>query len=122
MLIRTRRPKKIYPDFSFQVYREALSRQPCDFWFFELPVLGDEPLTVIFGRFFVSNFLSAPASLMRREQVQSQTSLGRSSLYALIKKGDFPKPVKLTGARAAAWSSHAVSEWIASRIAGTKAV
>ena len=57
---------------------------------------------------------------MRREQVQSQTSLGRSSLYALIKKGDFPKPVKLTGARAVAWSSHAIDAWVASRIAGAK--
>ena len=59
-------------------------------------------------------------SLMRREQVQFQTGLGRSTLYALIKKGDFPKPVKLTGARAVAWSSLAVNAWVQSRIAGVK--
>lgn len=68
----------------------------------------------------MKNISPTPASLMRREQVQSQTSLGRSSLYALIKKGDFPKPVKLTGARAVAWSSHAIDAWVASRVAGTK--
>jgi prophage regulatory protein len=42
----------------------------------------------------------------------------RSSLYALIKKGEFPKPVKITGARAVAWSSQAVDAWVAARIAG----
>lgn len=60
------------------------------------------------------------ASLMRREQVQAQTGLCRSTLYALIKKGDFPKPVKITGARAVAWPSLAVNAWVQSRIAGVK--
>ncbi len=60
------------------------------------------------------------ASLMRRGQVQAQTGLGRSTLYALIKKGDFPGPVKITGARAVAWSSLAVNAWVQSRIVCVK--
>ena len=60
------------------------------------------------------------ASLMRREQVQAQTGLGRSTLYALIKKGDFPEPIKITGARAVAWSSLEVSAWVQSRITDVK--
>ena len=69
----------------------------------------------------MSNTHMTPAFFLRRPEVQARTALGRSTLYALIKKGDFPKPVKLTGARAVAWSSHEVSEWIDSRIAGVNA-
>lgn len=55
-------------------------------------------------------------SLMRRKAVEAQTGLARSTLYKLVKAGNFPAPVKLTGTRAVAWSSCAVDAWIASRI------
>ncbi|OQW86147.1 MAG: hypothetical protein BWK72_18505 [Rhodoferax ferrireducens] len=66
----------------------------------------------------MSNFFPNHISLRRIESVQSQSGLCRSSIYALIKKGEFPKPVKITGARAVAWSSQAVDAWVAARIAG----
>ena len=40
--------------------------------------------------------------LIRRQAVEDRTGLGKSSIYALIKSGKFPPPVKLS-ARAVAW-------------------
>jgi prophage regulatory protein len=59
---------------------------------------------------------NTPVTLLKRDAVTARTALPKSSLYALIAKGDFPAPVKLT-AKAVAWSSAAVDSWIAARIA-----
>ncbi|WP_374353305.1 AlpA family transcriptional regulator [Limnohabitans sp.] len=45
-----------------------------------------------------------PSTLLRRPQVESMTGLKRSSIYSLMKCGQFPHPVKLS-ARAVAWRS-----------------
>ena len=58
-------------------------------------------------------------ALMRRNQVQAQTGLARSTLYAMISRGEFPAPVRITG-KAVAWTSTDVDGWIASRIAASK--
>ena len=42
------------------------------------------------------------------------TGLSRSSLYAFVAKGTFPKPVRL-GARAVGWKEADVRAWIDSR-------
>jgi prophage regulatory protein len=60
------------------------------------------------------------SALLRRKQVEAQTGLARSTLYSLIQKGDFPSPIRLT-AKAVAWTSEDVQQWIASRIAASKA-
>lgn len=54
-------------------------------------------------------------SLLRLHQVQVATGLPRSSIYALIKQGAFPRPVPI-GARTVAWSSLAVQQWITDRV------
>ena len=51
---------------------------------------------------------------LRRPAVQEITGLSRSSIYALMARGDFPKPVKLTG-KAVAWPESAIANWLASR-------
>lgn len=51
---------------------------------------------------------------LRRTDVQEITGLSRSSIYKLVKEGDFPRPIKLTG-RAVAWPEQAVADWLASR-------
>ena len=56
-------------------------------------------------------------ALLRRLEVQRMTGLSRSALYAAIKDGTFPNPVKI-GLRAVAWSSQAVAEWIKSKVTG----
>lgn len=57
--------------------------------------------------------------LLRRKEVQARTGLPTSSLYALIKKGQFPTGVKLS-AKAVAWSSEAVQTWVDSRVASAE--
>ena len=56
------------------------------------------------------------SNLIRRPRVSEKTSLSRSQVYALAKKGLFPKPVKLSEF-SVAWIESEVDEWIARRIA-----
>lgn len=58
---------------------------------------------------------SAPPSLLRRPKVEARTGYSRSSIYAMMEAGDFPRPVKL-GPRAVAWVESEVDAWIAARI------
>lgn len=55
-------------------------------------------------------------TLLRRRAVQERTGLARSTLYQLIARGRFPKPIQITD-KAVAWPSDAVDQWIAERIA-----
>lgn len=55
--------------------------------------------------------------LLRLPQVESATGLRRSSLYAAISRGEFPRPVPLSdGGRAVAWPSREIEDWIEARI------
>ena len=53
--------------------------------------------------------------------VREATSLGRSSIYASVSAGTFPRPVKLTVSRRVGWLASEVAAWIAAR-AGERAV
>jgi prophage regulatory protein len=55
-----------------------------------------------------------PEKHLRRPAVEEITGLSRTTIYALMARGDFPKPVKLTG-KAVAWPESAIAEWLASR-------
>ena len=48
-------------------------------------------------------------------KVKTRTAKSRSSIYAGVADGSFPKPIKL-GPRAVAWVSTEIDEWIQSRI------
>lgn len=50
----------------------------------------------------------------RRPDVQILTGLSRSSIYALMARGELPKPIHLT-AKAVAWPESAIAEWLNSR-------
>jgi prophage regulatory protein len=56
--------------------------------------------------------------LLNRQSVQTRTTLSRSSLYAMIAKGEFPAPIKISGRRVA-WPERTVNDWIQSRIEST---
>lgn len=58
--------------------------------------------------------------LMRLRDVLAQTGLSRSSLYRLVDRGIFPRPVKIAGTRLVAWSAAAVSDWVASQLNQTE--
>ena len=42
------------------------------------------------------------------------TGLARSTIYDLMAKDQFPRPIKLT-AKAVAWPESAIAEWLAQR-------
>ena len=51
---------------------------------------------------------------LRRAAVQDLTGLSRSTIYDLMAKGQFPRPVRLTG-KAVAWPESVIAEWLAQR-------
>ena len=58
--------------------------------------------------------------ILRRTEVEAITGLKRSTLYAAIKNGEFPSPLKLT-TRSVGWLESTISEWIDSRPNSKKA-
>ncbi len=56
----------------------------------------------------------ASLRLVRCPEVLDRTGYKKSWLYALIRKGEFPAPVRL-GARAVAWREGDLQAWIQSR-------
>lgn len=54
-------------------------------------------------------------TILRRPEVCRSTGLSRSGLYAAVKEGKFPRPVKL-GPRAVGWLAREVHEWIDARV------
>ncbi|PLX70319.1 MAG: AlpA family transcriptional regulator [Denitrovibrio sp.] len=59
--------------------------------------------------------------ILRRKEVESVTGLCRSSIYAKVEKGIFPKPIKL-GTRSVGWIESEINEWLENRIAATRGV
>ncbi len=53
--------------------------------------------------------------IVRLKEVQRMTGLSRSTIYAEIARGHFPKQIRLTGARSVGWHESAVIQWIESR-------
>ena len=51
----------------------------------------------------------------RLSQLKQQLSVSRSSIWAWVKEGSFPKPIKL-GKNCTAWNAEDVHVWIQSRI------
>lgn len=56
---------------------------------------------------------------LRLPQVMEKTGLKRASLYAFVKKGTFPAPLKLSE-RCSAWDSVSVLGWMEERKASRK--
>lgn len=50
----------------------------------------------------------------RRRAVEEITGLSRSTIYAMMDRGEFPRPVKLSS-RIVAWPESAIADWLASR-------
>lgn len=57
--------------------------------------------------------------LLRRKEVERRVGLTRSTLYALMHEGKFPKPIPLVG-RTVAWKQSSVDQWIEDRIAAAE--
>jgi prophage regulatory protein len=58
---------------------------------------------------------------MRLDAVMRATGLGRSTIYALMAAGLFPRPVKIGFGKSVAWSAIEVGQWQRARIAARDA-
>lgn len=58
----------------------------------------------------------SPLRLLRLPEVLNLTGLSRTTLYRLAANGEFPEPRRIA-ARAVAWPSSEVEQWIAARVA-----
>jgi len=58
--------------------------------------------------------------MLKLEQVTLKTALSRSAVYAAVKAGRFPQPVKF-GRRAVAWVEAEIDEFIRGQIASRDA-
>lgn len=57
--------------------------------------------------------------LLRLAEVQNLTGLGRSTIYEMGNKGNFPKQIRLSS-RCAVWPESAVLQWVQTQIQGAK--
>lgn len=58
-----------------------------------------------------------PRDIWRLPTVVAKTGYGRSSIYAFMENGTFPKCHRI-GPRAVGWSSEEVQDWIDSKLGG----
>ena len=58
--------------------------------------------------------------LIRRKEVHAKTGLGASSIYAMMKSGEFPQCLNLSERRVA-WIESDIDKWIAERVANHRA-
>ena len=49
--------------------------------------------------------------LLRRSELEKTLQISRSSIYAMMSEGTFPKPIKL-GRRAVGWRSSDIEKWL----------
>ena len=52
--------------------------------------------------------------LLNAEEVMNRIGLKRTALYNLVRRGDFPRPLRI-GVRATRWPSLQIDQWIESR-------
>lgn len=53
--------------------------------------------------------------ILRRHEVEQRTGLSRSSIYAMINEGLFPRPIQLSS-RSVGWLENEVDDWLQKRI------
>ena len=54
------------------------------------------------------------ATIIRLPHVMKKVGVSRAHLYALISRGEFPRPISI-GKRAVGWVANDIEEWIAAR-------
>lgn len=57
--------------------------------------------------------------IIRRPNVEARTGIPKSSIYALMAKGEFPKPIKI-GARAVGWLDSDIDAWINEQVSASR--
>ena len=59
--------------------------------------------------------------ILRLHDVKVRVGLSRSSIYAAISSGRFPKPIRL-GARAVGWLESEVTAWVRQQVESSRVV
>ncbi|MGB9191639.1 MULTISPECIES: helix-turn-helix transcriptional regulator [unclassified Acinetobacter] len=57
--------------------------------------------------------------LLNLAQVTAKTSLSKNTVYVLMRKGEFPRPIRITEIRTA-WLESDIEQWINERIQNSK--
>lgn len=52
--------------------------------------------------------------IIRRPEVEARIGLSRSTIYSMMDKGEFPRPIKL-GRKAVGWLESDINDWLESR-------
>lgn len=60
--------------------------------------------------------INTALTILRRRQVEKRVGLTRSPLYARIKAGAFPKPIRLGNGRAVGWIEAEVDAWLTEQV------
>jgi prophage regulatory protein len=60
--------------------------------------------------------------IIKAGKVMEITALSHSGLYAEVRKGTFPTPIKITGNRASGWALSEVQAWVQSRVQAARGV
>ena len=55
-----------------------------------------------------------PQDIIRRKEVEQRIGLACSTIYAIMARGDFPRPIKI-GQRAVGWRSEHIDNWLSDR-------
>jgi prophage regulatory protein len=58
-------------------------------------------------------------AILRRKQVEACTGLARSTIYAGVAAGTFPRPIQL-GAQSVGWLASEVDAWLRDRVAASR--
>ncbi len=58
-------------------------------------------------------------TILRLPAVLNRTGLSRSTVYLMISRDEFPKPVSL-GERAVGWIESEINQWLEDRIAASR--
>ncbi len=66
--------------------------------------------------------MEAGNRLMKMSEVLAETGLGRSTIYAMMNRGEFPRPLKI-GGKVIRWPASEIEAWLAAlpRAAGEAA-
>lgn len=54
--------------------------------------------------------------ILKLADVKNQTGISRSTIYALMSEGEFPKQIKLKPSRSVGWLESDIQSWIAERV------
>lgn len=71
-------------------------------------------------RIILRGLVMSEIKFIRLPQVKERTGLSRSTIYLMMKNGQFPKPIKIVG-KSVAWVDRDVTDWQMKRLSGVQA-